>query len=241
MSQVRPYAAFYKVAGVCSIGSGLTTLAVHLVPLAWSNVTTLEQQVGLRSNPLYLSRLWMVYLHLLLVVIAMVGVALRKIRVAPGAAILGLIGYVFFAFAESIRVSLALFALNASWRTIYASTADEAIRASMRTLLLSWPGLNDALFVLFSLGFAAGNFFYGAATWKSRGTEKAVSISLLIWALIGVYGLAQGHAGASWLPPPPEWLSYTFQPAVRLLIGAWLLQPAPEDASPAIDVRPARS
>ncbi len=80
MSQVRQFtASFYKVAGVSSIASGLTTLAVHLVPLAWNNVTTLEQQVGLRSHPLYLSRLWMVYLHLLLVVIAMVGVALRKI------------------------------------------------------------------------------------------------------------------------------------------------------------------
>jgi hypothetical protein len=110
MSWFRQFtASFHKVSAVSSIASGLTTFAIHLVPLAWSNVTTLEQQVGLRSHPLYLSRLWMVYLHLLLVVIAMVGVALRKIRVAPGPAILGLIGYVFFAFAESSRVSLALF------------------------------------------------------------------------------------------------------------------------------------
>ena len=233
MSQARQFtASFYKVAGISSIGSGLTTFAVHLVPLAWNNVTTFEQQVGLRSHPLYLSRLWMVYLHLLLVVIAMVGVALRKIRVAPGPAVLGLIGYVLFAFAESSRVSLALFAVNASWRATYASTADEAIRASMHTLLLAWPGINDALFVLFSLGFAAGNFFYALATWKSWGIERVVSFALLIWSLIGAYGIAQGYVGPSWLPPLPEWLSYTFQPAVRFLIGAWLLRTPPETASP---------
>jgi hypothetical protein len=56
------------------------------------------------------------------------------------------------------------------------------------------------------------------------GIERTISVALLIWALIGIYEIAQFSAGASRLWPLPEWLSYTFQPAVRFLIGAWLLQ-----------------
>lgn len=215
--------SFDKVAGLCSVLSGFTTFGVHLIPLAWSHATTFEQQVWLWNNPLYLGRLWMVYLHLLLVVVAMLGVCLRKLRSSPAPSVLGFVGYLLFAFAESGRVSLALFAVNASWRATYVTSADEALRASMKTLLLAWPGINNALFVLFSLGFLAGNFFYAIATWKSRGLEKIISGALLVWALIGIYGLVEGFAGASWLRPFPEWLSFTFQPAVRFLVGAWLL------------------
>ncbi len=214
--------SFIKAAAVCAILSGLTTFAVHLVPLAWAGATTFDQLVALRLNPLYLARLWMVYLHLFFVVTSMVGIALIKSRASAGLVVVALIGYVLFAFTESTRISLALFAVNASWRAAYATSSDEAIRSAMRTLLLGWPGINDALFVLFVLGFSTGNLFYSIATWKSVGLEKIVSIALLIWAAVGFYGIAGGYAGASWLWRLPEWLDYTFQPAVRFLIGLWL-------------------
>ncbi len=56
----HPRSSFYEVAGICALLSGLTTFAVHLLPLAWSSATTFDQQVALRLNPLYLARLWMV-------------------------------------------------------------------------------------------------------------------------------------------------------------------------------------
>jgi hypothetical protein len=214
--------SFVKAAAVCAVLSGLTTFAVHLVPLAWAGATSFDQLVALRLNSLYLARLWMVYLHLFFVIMSMSGIALIKSRASPGPIVVGLIGYVLFVFIESSRVSLALFAVNASWRAAYATAGDEATRSAMRTLLLGWPGINDALFVLFVLGFSTGNLFYSIATWKSVGMEKTVSVALLIWAVVGFYGIARGYAGASWLWHLPEWLDYTFQPAVRFLIGAWL-------------------
>lgn len=219
----HPRSSFYKAAGICALLSGLTTFAVHLLPLAWSSATTFEQQVALRLNPLYLARLWVVYLHLSLVVVSMLGIALIKLRTSPGPALLGLIGYLLFAFTESARVSLSLFAVNGSWRALYATSSDEAIRSAMRTLLLGWPGISEALFVLFMLGFAAGNLSYAVATWRSEGIEKAISVALLIWAMMGAYEIAQFSVGAR-LWPLPEWVSYTFQPAVRFLIGAWLVR-----------------
>jgi len=222
-----PRNSFYRVAGICALLSGLTTFAVHLIPLAWRGATTFDQQVALRLNPLYVARLWIVYLHLSLVVVSMLGIALRKLRTSPGPALLGLIGYLLFAFTESARVSLSLFAVNGSWRELYATSSDEATRAAMRTLLLGWPGINDALFVLFMLGFAFGNLSYAIATWRSEGIEKAISVALLIWAMIGAYEIAQFASRESRLWPLPEWLSYTFQPAVRFLIGVWLVSTPP--------------
>lgn len=222
--------SFYKVAGICSVLSGLTTFGVHLIPFAWSHLTTFEQQAELWHNRLYLGRLWMVYLHLFLVVAAMLGIALLKLRSSPASSVLGFVGYALFAFTESARVSLTLFAVNASWRAALATSSDEAVRAAMKTLLLGWPGINNSLFVLFSLGFMSGNFFYAIATWKSRGLEKVVSSAFLVWALITAYGLAEGFGGASWLRPLPEWLSFTFQPGVRFLVGFWLLRTAAQSS-----------
>jgi hypothetical protein len=220
---------FLRFAALCSFASAITTLGVHLLPPLLPPARTLEEAARLHDNPIHVARLWIVALHVLIVFIAAWAAALLLAPRALGWAGLGLFGYAVFTIAELTRTCLSLFALN-RWRAAYlAPDAAEATRAALRTLLEGWPGVNLSLFSVFWIGFLIGNLFFGISAVGGRGLERAVGVVLLVWAGIGIAGPL---AASLRTPGPPDWLSFTFQPAARALLGVWLWKRAtfPETA-----------
>jgi hypothetical protein len=211
---------FIRGTAICAFLSALTTLGVHLLPLLHPT-QTFEEQVQLAKNPIYVFRLWVVLIHILLVLASMWGVAAKRYRVSAGLLGLGLGGYWIFGLAELFRVSLTLNAVN-GWRSRYLMEKDPAVQQFLRQELLSWPQINDALFFLLVLGFLLGNLFYSFALRKGTGLEKWVSVLLLLWAGLSFTTLLHEFLGQAWLDFIPEFLSYTFQPFVRIMIGVWL-------------------
>lgn len=212
--------SFFKGTAVCAFLSALTTFGVHLLPLLHP-APTFEEQVLLYINPLYLIRLWVVLIHILLVLGSMWGFAGAKFRNSPGLVGFGLAGYLIFGLAELFRVSLVMNAVN-GWRAAYVNAFDPAVREFVKENLLSWPQLNDALFFLLVLGFFIGNLFYAFATRKGAGLEKVISILLFVWAGVGLMSILNEFLGQGWLGFVPEFVSYTYQPLVRIMIGIWL-------------------
>jgi hypothetical protein len=215
--------SFFKLAAFCALLSGLTTLGVHLLPRLYAGPADFERVVSLHANPVYLSRLWIVVLHILLVVASVWGIAARKLKDDAGLTILGFLGYLLFAAAELFRTALGLYALNRGWRAAYAQASDEAVKATMRTLLAGWPGVNDGLFFLLVLGFLIGNLLYGLVLVRQARLERFVGVALLVWAALGLCTLLNVFGGIKGLVIP-EWHAWTYQPAVRFLIAAWLWQ-----------------
>jgi hypothetical protein len=220
--------AFLRFAAACAVLSALTTFGVHLFPNLYPAPATFEAQVALHANPIWVFRLWWVLVHILLVLISMWGFAGVKLRTAAGPVGIGLMGFLLFGFAEFVRVSFSLFALRA-WRAQYAAAGEEAAREALRTLLEAWPGINRSLFFLLAFGFLLGNLFYGIATRSGEGLEKGVGAVLLLWSAISLAGILNDYGGVSFLALP-EWLSVTFQPAARVLVGIWLWKSAGEAA-----------
>ena len=213
-------AGFFRFAAACALLSAITTLGVHLIPGA-EKAVTFEQRIALHADPVYIARLGNVLVHILLVIASMWGVAAAKRKTAAGFMGLGFLGYLLFALAEIFRTSLGLFMVNRGWRARFAG-ADEATQNELRTLLSAWPGINDALFFLLVLGFFIGNLFYGSVLVRGAGFERTLGTILLFWAALGFYGMANGFLGAAWLPDVPDFVAWTFQPAVRVLIAIWL-------------------
>ncbi|MCI0417281.1 hypothetical protein L0222_31320 [bacterium] len=123
--------------------------------------------------------------------------------------------------AELFRVSLTLNAVNV-WRIRYMNETDPTVREFIKQNLLSWPQINDALFFLLILGFFLGNLFYATAMRKGTGLEKWISILLFVWAGLGLTTILREFLGQSWINFIPDFLAYTYQPFVRIMIAVWL-------------------
>jgi hypothetical protein len=212
--------SFLRFAAICAFGSALTTFGVHLLPLLHP-ANTFEQQLLLSQSPIYKLRLWIVLVHISFVLVSMWGFAAVKYKTDAGWIGLGLAGYALFGLAEFFRISFAMNAIT-PWRARMLTELDPQIRGDLREYLLSWPQINDALFFLLVVGFLVGNIFYAIATTKSRGLEKWISSLLFIWALLGSITLLHEFLNQRWLNFVPEFVSYTFQPFVRIVIGIWL-------------------
>ena len=211
---------FFRFVAICAFLSALTTFGVHLLPLLHP-ANTFEQQLQLSNNPIYKFRLWIVFIHILFVLFSMWGVAAAKYKTAAGWIGLGFGGYWIFSLAEFFRVSFVLNAVN-GWRSRFLTETDPHTREFLKENLMSWPQINDALFFLLVVGFLMGNLFYAIATRKGIGIEKWVSNLLFLWTAIGFTTLLHEFLGQTWLNFMPEFISYTYQPLVRIVIGIWL-------------------
>lgn len=193
--------------------------------------TNFDERIALHTNKLYLARLWIVLFHIIIVLSSLWGVAILNWRRAPGWIGLGFLGYMLFAVAELCRTSLALFALNRDWRASFArATSESATQDILRPLLAGWPGVNDALFFLLVVGFLLGNLCYGISFVSSpRRFDRLVGIMLFLWAGLGCLTVLQQYAGVRSLPAAPDWIAWTYQPLVRVMLGLWLWNALPVD------------
>ena len=211
---------FFRFAAICAFASALTTFGVHLLPLLHP-ANTFEEQLLLSQNPIYKLRLWVVLIHILFVLASMWGIAAVKYKTAAGWIGLGLGGYWIFGLAEFFRVSFALNAIT-PWRARLLNEPNSEIRELLKENLLSWPQINDALFFLLVFGFLLGNICYGVATFRSSGLEKWISNLLFVWAGLGCITMFHEFLNQTWMNFVPDFISYTYQPLVRILIGVWL-------------------
>jgi hypothetical protein len=213
---------FVKVASVCAILTALTTVAVHWLPDLWSNATTFESQVQLRHSTIYMGRLWIVLVHCVLVVISMAAIPCLLSGGARLVALFGLGSYAMFAFVEMLRTSLAIFAVNRAWRAGYETSNGDVRRETFRDALDTFAGVNETLFFLFLAAFTVGLFCYGSALLLRSGIDQAVGFLFLLWGVLNLPDLVSAIAENEALDKGFDWVGRYFQPAARLLIGAWL-------------------
>ncbi len=213
---------FVKIASICAILTGLSTIAVHWLPDLWSNATTFESRVQLRHDAIYMGRFWIVLIHCVLVVISMAAIPMLLDSTSRLIAMFGFGSYVLFAFVEMLRTSLSIFAVNRAWRAGYETGADEMQRRAFRSALDTFGGVNDAFFFLFLLAFTAGLFCYGMALLSSSGMDQHIAYLFLLWGILNLPGLFGAILGNESLGAPFDWVGRYFQPIARLLIGLWL-------------------
>ncbi|MGH9754921.1 MAG: hypothetical protein ACREA2_19255 [Blastocatellia bacterium] len=213
---------FLKVAAVCAFLTAITTLAIHLLPNLWSDYRSFEAQIELRRHSIYLTRLWIVIVHCLLVIISMY--AVRTLAPIASSALpnLGFLAFVVFAYTELLRTSLVIFAVNRTWRASYASASDPATLDRDRAFIEGFVGINAALFFLFFTAFLLGTICYGLSFYRATGLDKRIGLLFLLWAALSIPTLIDTLAGATFVSTYFEWVGPYFQPLARVLIGIWL-------------------
>ena len=218
--------AFYRVAGVASILSAVTTLMLIFMPELFAPVADgLEGRMHRVTDPAYQWRAWAYQIHPLLAFTAALGVAFATRRIAPALAIGGLLGFFLWAFTEAGQQSLTLFAFD-DWRRAWLA-GDPAVRQTIELRTAIYDGLWEAAYSLLLWGIILGSSFYAAILLRLPDTLSRVVGGFYVLAAVQSILIQSGELGGPVLPDSVGfWVYPVTQPLARVLIGLWLLRVA---------------
>ena len=224
---------FYRAAAICSALSVITTLMLIFLPRVYGPVQGFEARMAVVDHPAYVLRSWAYLFHPLIVLVAALGIAAARRRIASASAVLGFLGFLLWSFTEAAQQALTLRTFD-QWRAAWP-TADESTRALLRTQIATYDAFWDAMYFLILIGFFLGNTLLGMAMWhgreSARGLTRVVSLFLFAAALLTLT-LLSGELKGPVLPGPLGfWVYPALQPLGRLLIAVWLWNASDEAAT----------
>jgi hypothetical protein len=198
---------------------------VHAVPNLYAEYDTFIERVELRNNWIYITRFWLVLLHCVFVVVSMYAVGIRRLRAAPVLVPLGFLSFVVFAYTEWLRTTLAIFALNRTWKSAYAAANEETVQQFNEAFINAFAGFNDAFFFIFFTFFLIGCACYGFTYINAPGSERKIGWLFILWAATGVPAWIDEVLLAN-LAAYFAWMGWYFQCIARVIIGIWLWKTA---------------
>jgi len=219
---------YLKTAAVCSLLGAITTALLIFLPA--TPASTFDDQVLLSGNPIYMSKLWVLFLHPQLNVIAVSGIAVLLFRKAQGLVIIGTFFFLIWAVTEAAQQAFMIDAVNQIWRAGYSVAEDERMRQAFYNNLIGSIGLRDSMYFLLLYAFGMGSLFYGFACLRGETLGKWIGGSFLFFGLLSLVSFVRYYAGGEAFSGIVDW-SYAWiyawlQPLARAATGYWLWKEA---------------
>lgn len=217
---------FYRVAGIASLLSAITTLGLIFLPELFRPVADgLGGRMERVTDPAYQLRAWVYFIHPFLAFTAALGVAVACRRVAPALALGGVLAFGLWAITEAGQQSLTLFAFD-DWRRAWLA-GDAGVRATMEHRAVIYDGLWEAAYSLLLVGIIIGSTLFSAILLRMGDTLSRVVGAFFAAAAIQSIFIFSGEVGGPVLPESIGfWIYPATQPIARTLIGVWLLRVA---------------
>ena len=217
---------FLKVTAICSFLGAITTAVLIFLPSP--EASDFQSQVLLFKNNLYLSKLWILFLHPQVNLLASFGIAYLLFKKYPLQIIFGTLFLSIWAYTEMSQQSLLIDALNQFWRPGYLEAGDETSKKMYETLIKAANGISDSNYFLVIYGFGLGTLSFGLAFIRESGLGKLLGISLLFIGILSLASFIRYYLGIDSLSPAVNW-SYNWiypylQPLVRVGLGIWILK-----------------
>jgi hypothetical protein len=217
---------FYRVCGVASMLSAVTTLILIFGPESFASVPDgLPGRMQRVTDPAYQLRAWTYQIHPFLAFTPALGVAVAMRHRSPALALAGLFGFFLWAITEAGQQSLTLFAFD-DWRRAWLA-GDPAVRATMEVRAAVYDGLWEAAYSLLLFGIILGSSFFAVMLLRLPDTLSRVVGGFYALAAIQSAILQSGELGGPVLPESlAYWIYPATQPLARVLIGVWLFRVA---------------
>jgi hypothetical protein len=212
---------FLRVAAVCWMVTGITTLGLIFLPRLLPAAPDLAARAALAAHPIGITRAWVGVVHPLFAILAALGVGAALVHRAPGRATIGALAFAVWALTELVQQSLLLVGLR--W-TLYpgylaAAPADQpAIAASIAAV----QGVSDALFFVLLIAFVVAHVLYAWAMPKASGLDRVVATIFVLAAGLGVISFLTSFGRGVMPAAVMDVLYPLIQPAGRALTGVWL-------------------
>ena len=229
--------SFYRLAGVASILSAVTTLILIFGPEFYAAMPEgIEGRMKRVADPAYQLRAWTYFMHPFLVFAACAGLALSCRRMAPALALFGLVAMGLWALTEAAQQALTLFAFD-DWRRAWLA-GDAAVRATIDVRAAVYDGLWEAAYSLLLFGIIIGSALFAAMLLRLPDTLSRIVGGFFALAAIQSIFIQSGELGGPVLPESIAfWVYPATQPLARFLLGLWLLRVA-RTGEPRVGARP---
>lgn len=220
------YNPFLKFTAFCSILGAITTSLLIFLP---NPVTSdFESQALLFQNKLYLSKLWILFLHPQVNIIASLGIAYLLLRKYPMQMIIGSLFLLVWAYTEMSQQALLIDTLNQIWRPSFVNAENEITKNMFKSLINAANGISDSKYFLVIYGFGFGSLIYGTALIQENGLGKWIGVSLLFIGILSLCSFMRYYLGITFLNASVnwtyEWVYSYLQPTVRIAIGIWIFR-----------------
>lgn len=224
MTQNNNYTNFLKFAAICSVLGAITTILAIFLPTP--ETTGVDSKALLHQNILYLSKLWILFIHPQVNIIASLGIASLLLHKKPLQIIVGTFFLIIWAYTEMSQQALLIDALNQYWRPGYLGAENETIKTTFLILIEGVNGISDSKYFLVIYGFGLGSMLYGFAFITELGIGKWIGTALIFIGLLTVLSFIRYYLGVAFLSPVVnwcyEWIYPYLQPLVRIAIGVWI-------------------
>ncbi len=217
---------FLKMAAICSLFGACTTALLIFLPQ--TPAADFEAQLLLYRNPLYLSKLWILFLHPQFNLVASLGLGLLLLKHRPWAIVIGSCFLVCWAYTELRQQAYLIDALNQIWRPAYLIETEEAQRQVYQTLIQGMRGINDSHYFVVIYAFGMGSLLFGVSMIKLQDWGKYLGWSLLFIGWLSLASFGRYYLGVQFLDLPVDftynWIYPYLQPLVRIGIGVWIYE-----------------
>jgi hypothetical protein len=218
--------AFLIFAAICSFLGALTTALLIFLPNP--EVSDFESQTLLYKNNLYLSKLWILFLHPQVNIMASLGIAYLLFKKHPLQIITGTFFLLVWAITEMSQQALLIDTLNQIWRPGYLDADNEVMKEMYTTLIKASGGISDSQYFVVIYGFGLGSLLYGLAFVWLQGWAKWIGAALIFIGVLSLASFARYYLGFSQLNTivdgAYEWIYPYLQPLVRIAMGIWILR-----------------
>lgn len=217
---------FLRATAICSFLGALTTILLIFLPNP--EASSFETRTSLYNNTLYLSKLWILFIHPQVNILATFGIAYLLFRKYPLQVIFGTFFLLIWAYSEMSQQSLLIDTLNQIWRPGYIEASDVASKGMFKTLINAATGISDSKYFLVIYGFGIGTLLYGLAFIHEIGLGKWIGVSFLFIGILSLSSFLRYYLGVDVLTGFVnwcyEWIYSYLQPLVRIALGVWILK-----------------
>ncbi|KAB2881229.1 hypothetical protein F9K33_01795 [bacterium] len=218
------YKHFLSFTSISSIFGAITTAFLFL----WASAAPpdFESQLKLADNPWYMGKLWILFFHPQFNFLAVIGIAIIRLRETPGLVISSVLFLLIWMITEMSQQAFLIDALNQMWRPAYVQADTELKRNIYETLIRGASGFSDSKYFVLLYAFGLGSLLLGLSLLRDTGLAKWIGSIQMFIGILSLSSFVRYYFYFSSLDPIVNWLYewiYVFiQPFVRLLIAYWL-------------------
>ncbi|MEP1096052.1 MAG: hypothetical protein ABJG78_13140 [Cyclobacteriaceae bacterium] len=226
MEHTKQFETFLKATAICSFLGALTTALLIFLPNP--EASDFEARTLLYNNSLYLSKLWILFIHPQVNILAAFGIAYLLFNKYPLQIIFGTLFLLVWAYTEMSQQSLLIDTLNQIWRPGYIEADTEVSKSMFNTLIKAAGGISDSKYFLVIYGFGIGTLLYGLALIRENGLGMWIGISLVFIGILSLSSFLRYYLGFNSLNGivnwSYEWIYSYLQPLARIAMGIWILK-----------------